>query len=325
MVGKPTRQLNLVDSAMTNRKKHSRTEKTLRRIDELIDWPVLVEEIEGLYKPSRRGRPSIPVLYMIKILFLQTLYNLSDPEMEDALIDRLSFQRFVGLSFSYEVPDFTTIWRFRERLVQADMLDRLFQKINQMLEKKGCQLKRGQMTTVDATLVSAAREKPKDGEPRSSQKDYDATATKKGKKGYFGYKGHVGMDVKTGLIHHAEFTPAHVHDSHKFYELLTGEEKAVFGEKAYTSADRKRAFRKKGVYFGVLDKAHRNRPLSGRQIRSNKRKSRIRNKVERIFAHMKKWYGYRQVRYLTYGRNRLQFLMLCMIYSVRRVLFLMAA
>ena len=168
MIRKTTRKLDLIDSALTNRNKHSRTERTLRRIDELIDWSVLAKEIEGLYKPSRRGRPSIPVFYMIKILFLQTLYNLSDPEMEDALIDRLSFQRFVGLSFSDEVPDFTTIWRFRERLVETDMLDRLFQKINQMLERKGRQLKRGQMTTVDATLVSAARKKPKDGEPRSS-------------------------------------------------------------------------------------------------------------------------------------------------------------
>ncbi len=95
MIGKPTRQLNLVDGALTNRKKCSRTEKTLRRIDKLIDWSVLVEEIEGLYKPTKRGRPSIPVLYMIKILFLQTLYNLGDAEMEDALIDRLSFQRLV--------------------------------------------------------------------------------------------------------------------------------------------------------------------------------------------------------------------------------------
>ena len=99
MIGKLTHQLDLVDGALTKRRKRSRTEKALRRIDKLIDWSVLVEEIEGLYKPTKRGRPSIPVLYMIKILFLQTLYDLSDPGMEDTPIDRLGFQRLRGTAF----------------------------------------------------------------------------------------------------------------------------------------------------------------------------------------------------------------------------------
>ena len=81
----------------------------LQRINDFIDWSILVKEIKKLHKSSGRGRPIIPIEYMIKILFLQYLYNLSDPAMEDALIDRLSFQRFVGLSFSGEVLDFTTV------------------------------------------------------------------------------------------------------------------------------------------------------------------------------------------------------------------------
>ena len=152
---------------------------------------------------------------MIKILFLQDLYGLSDPAMEDALIDRLSFQLFAGLSFSDEVPDFTTVWRFRERLVKADILEKLFELIFEMIEQKGHHLKIGKITIVDATIVSAAWKAPKEGKPSSAQKDYDARATKKGKKGYFGYKGHVGMDRETGLLHHVAFTPAQVHDSQK--------------------------------------------------------------------------------------------------------------
>jgi len=322
MIGKPTRQLNLVDSILTNRKKRSRSDKMLSEIDQFINWSVLVKEIEPLYKNSKRGRPSIPIVYMIKILFLQYLYDLSDPELEDALIDRLSFQRFVGLSFSQEVPDFTTIWRFRERLVRAHLSDKLFERIQQMLEARQLLLKKG--TLVDATLVTAARKKPKQGAGPSPQQDRDARATKKGKKGYFGYKGHVGVDQDTGLIHHAKFTSAQVHDSQVLDQVLTGKEQAVFADKAYDSAQRKRQFRRKGVYYGILEKAHRNRPLSQRQRRNNRRKSRVRNGVERVFAHLKRWYGYSRVRYVNYGRNKLQFLFLCMVYNVRHGLALMA-
>ena len=324
MIGKPTYQLNLVDSVLTNRKKRSRSDALLQKINDFVDWSVLVKEIKPLYKSSAKGRPSIPVKYMIMILFLQYLYNLSDPQLEDALIDRLSFQRFVGFSFSDEVPDFTTIWRFRERLVKADILEKLFALIFEMIERKGGHLKKGRITIIDATIIPAARKAPKKGDPPSPQKDHDARATKKGNKGYFGYKGHVGMDRETGLVHHAEFTGAHVHDSQEFDQFLTGEEEAAFADKAYASAERKRAFLERGIYYGILDKGYRNRPLSVREKRENKRKSRIRNQVERVFAHLKKWYGYVQARYVTHGRNKLQFLFLCMLYNVRRALVLLA-
>lgn len=325
MLGSPVKQLNFVDSVFANRNKRSRIEKHLQEIDELIDWSVLVEKIEATYKKGRRGRPSIPVIYMMKILVLQYLYNLSDPEMEDALIDRLSFQRFVGLSFSDEVPDFSTIWRFRERLVKADLLETLFDAVLQMIESKGKILVKGKITTVDATIVAANRKAPKANEPSSRQKDTDARPTKKGNKGYFGYKGHVGVDHETGIIHHARFTAANVHDSQEMDALLTGREKAVFADKAYDSANRKRKFRCRGIFYGVMEKAHRNRPLSARQKAMNRHKSRIRCQVERVFAHLKYWYGYVRVRYVNYARNKLQFLMLCMIYNIRRALSLMAA
>lgn len=103
---------------------------------------------------------------------MQYLYNLSDPSLEDTLIDRLSFQRFVGFSFTEEVPDFTMIWRFCDWLVKAGIIDRLFVELNKMLERHGKELKRGETTIADATLIDAARRAPKDGD-RSCQKDYD--------------------------------------------------------------------------------------------------------------------------------------------------------
>ncbi|MDQ7051876.1 MAG: IS5 family transposase [candidate division KSB1 bacterium] len=325
MIGSPVKQLNLADSAFSNRKKRSRTEKQLDEINAFIDWSKLVKKVEKTYKKSKRGRPSIPIIYMLKILILQRLYDLSDPEMEDALIDRLSFQRFVGFSFSEEVPDFSTIWRFRERLVKAELIDELFDEVLQMIEQTGHRLVRGKMTLVDATIVPASRKAPKEDEPQSPQKDADARATKKGNKGYFGYKGHVGVNQETGIVHSARFTAANVHDSQEFDALLTGQEQAVFADKAYDSADRKRHFRRQGIYYGIMEKAHRNRPLSKAQKTLNRHKSRIRCQVERVFAQLKRWYGYTRVRYVNHGRNKLQFLLLCMIYNIRRALTLVAA
>ena len=116
MIGKPKSQLSILDGVLITRRKRSRSEQLLKQIDEFVDWKQLEKEIEPLHKLSRRGRPTVPIIYSLKCLFLQYLYNLSYPQLEDVLIDRLSFQRFLGISFEEEIPDFTTIWRFRERL-----------------------------------------------------------------------------------------------------------------------------------------------------------------------------------------------------------------
>ena len=168
MTGRPTVQMNLLDGALSSRRKRSRGEKALLAIEALVDWDELVKVIEPLYKESRRGRPSVAIKYMIKILVLQHLYNLSDPRMEDALIDRLSFQRFVGLTFMDEIPDFTTIWRFRERLAKGNVLEELFTKVRDMIEKHGKTVHKGQISIIDATLVEAARKPPK---PEQKEKD----------------------------------------------------------------------------------------------------------------------------------------------------------
>ena len=325
MIGKAHSQLSILDSAFNKRKKHSRSDDLLRKIDDFVDWRQLEKEIEPLYKPSKRGRPSKPIIYMLKIIFLQYLYNLSDPGLEDALIDRLSFQRFVGLRFDDEIPDFSTIWRFRERLVRADILDKLFDRIVGMLEERHLILHRG--TLIDATIVSASRRKKnKDKQEKTSrQQDSDASGTVKGKKAYYGYKGHIGMDQQSAIIRKAEFTTASVHDSDMYDSLVSGDERSVYADKAYSKKERKQQMRKQGIYYGILDKGYRAHPLSNKQKKKNKQKSLVRNAVERVFAHFKNLYGYRRVRYVNKARNKLQFLFLCMIYDIRRGLALTAA
>jgi len=272
-----------------------------------------------MYKDSKLGRPSLPIIFALKCLILQYLYNLSDPALEDALIDRFSFQRFLGISFDTEIPDFTTIWRFRERLIKAKLLDKILEIVLKDLDKRNIILRKG--TLIDATLVQAARKKVKqDGKTRrSSQQDYDATGTKKGGKQYFGYKGHIGTDEGSNIIRRVRFTTASIHDSQEFNNLVCGDERSVFADKAYASNNIKRNMREQGIYYGIMDKGKRGRPkLSEKQKKANSWKKKVRNAVERPFAHFKKHMGYRYVRYVNLKRNELHFTFLCLIHNIRR-------
>ena len=307
MIGQAKSQLSILDSAFNRRKKRSRTDKLLTQIDNIVDWKRLERKVEPMFKKSKRGRPTIPIIYSLKCLVLQYLYDLSDPQLEDYLIDRLSFQRFLGISFEEEIPDFTTIWRFRERMIKAHLLDKIFNLIGEMLEERNLVLKRG--TIVDATIVQAARkpkkkEKKQEEEKESTspkkdkkrpQQDNDARFTKKGKKTYYGYKGHIGIDEGSGIIRKVTYTPANVHDSKELENLISGDERSIFADKAYDSSDIKRECRANGIYYGIIEKAHRNRPLSSKQKKNNKKKSKIRSAVERKFAHFKSRYGLRYV------------------------------
>ena len=238
----------------------------------------------------------------------------------------MSFQRFLGISFDDEIPDFTTIWRFRERLIKANLLDSIFENVLKQLDKRNVILRKG--TLIDATLVQAARKKVKDNGKirRSSQKDYDATGTKKGGKQYFGYKGHIGTDEGSNIIRRRRFTTARVHDSRELDNLICGDEKSVFGDKAYADDNRKRIMSKQGIYYGIMDKGRRGRPkLSTKQKKTNNCKKKVRNAVERPFAHFKKYMGFRYVRYVNLERNELHFTFLCMIYNMWRGIALTAS
>jgi len=252
----------------------------------------------------------------------QYLYGLSDPALEDALIDRLSFQRFLGISFDTEIPDFTTIWRFRERLITAGLLKKIFKNVLKQLDKRNVILRKGSL--VDETLVQVARKKNKndrsnDESGRSPQKDHDATGTQKCGRQYYGYKGHISVDEGSNIILLVRFTTASVHDSRELDNLLCGDERSVFADKAYANDTTKRTMRKSNIYYDILDKGRRSYPkLSDKQEKAKKCKSRVRNAVERLFAHFKQYMGYRTVRYVNLKRNEIQFMFLCLIHNIRR-------
>ena len=323
MIGKMKAQLSLLDSAFNGRNKRSRNEGLLEKMNSFIEWDKLVRICEGMYNNSHKGRPTIPIEFSLKCLILQYMYNLSDPALEDALIDRLSFQRFLGISFDTEIPDFSTIWRFRERLLKNQLFDRIFEEVLRQLEEKELILRRG--TIVDATIVQSARRLKKKNEPaegqsprQKAQRDHDASSTKKGKKWYYGFKGHIGEDQGSTIIRRKRFTSANVHDISERDNLLCEDERSIFGDKAYGDKEMKKKCRKEGIFYGILDKGKRNHPLSSKQEKDNRQKSRVRSAVERPFAYFKHCCGWFRVRYVTLLRNDLHFTFLCTIHNIRR-------
>lgn len=316
-------QLGILDQLASGSGQVSRSTKRLQQIDEWIDW-------QPLYKIGRRidktgpkgGQPRKPVQWMIRGLFLQYLYQLSDPQLEDQLIDRLSFRRFVGLPLDQSVPDFSTFWRFREALAGEGLVTELFEEINRQLEAKGLLLKQG--TVVDATIIESTgrplsdKKREKLESTPSSQIDTDADSTKKGGRYYFGYKGHIGMDIGSKLIRKVCFTAASPHDSTVLEELISEDERSLFGDKAYGRESLKKIARENGWYYGILDKGKRNAPLSDSQRKRNRKLNSVRSAVEHPFASIKDRYGMRWARAKTNLRNEARFIMGCICWNIER-------
>lgn len=226
------------------------------------------------------------------------------------------------------VPDYTTIWRFRDRLSEEGVGDKLFRLINSFLESKGLFVKKG--TIVDATIVestnrplSKERRKELESNP-SSQIDTDAHSTQKRGKKYFGYKGHIGTDIESKLIRKRKMTSAQPHDSQLTGELLSGDEAAVFGDSAYCNKKDKRKARENGIYYGMLDKGTRRKGLSVSQKKRNKKKSKVRSSVEHPFGYIKKKLNYNYCVAKNLRRNSFYFDMNCILYNIFRANYLLS-
>ena len=295
------------------------------RLDRVLmsfDWEAIEGLVRGLHA-SPRGRPSWAPLTMVRALLLQQWYGLSDPGLEEALSDRLSFRRFVGLGLDEGQPDHSVISRFRKALREAGLDAALFEEVERQLQARALILKRG--TLMDATVVSAAVKKPPAPAGRGSDSDPDADWTRKGGKSWFGYKAHVGVDEGSGLIRRAELTSAKVYESQVADALICGDERAVYGDKAYEHKDRRQRLKAAGVKDRIMHRSHKHQAALPRwQATRNRLIGPIRAGVERIFGTSKRSYGYTRVRYRGLAANLLQLRFLCIAYNMRRALVLMA-
>jgi IS5 family transposase len=291
----------------------------LERIGAEVKW-YRFEKLLRKLAPEGAGRPPYPPLLMFKALLLAQLYVLSDAELEEALNDRVSFRRFVGLTLDAEAPDHTTLCRFRNRLIEAGLVGRLFAEFDRQLEERGLVLKQG--TMVDATLIEAARRRPPRGVDETEALDPDARfAKKEGKPGAaYGYKAHVGVDRGTRLIRSAELTPANVDETVVADRLIRFDEQAVYADKAYAKAARRERLKAHRIKDRIMHKSWGGGPaLTLWQRRHNALIARRRAEVETVFAVFKRRLGYRMVRYVGLIKNAAHLLLLAIAYNMRRV------
>lgn len=294
--------------------------KRLERIEGLFNW----SRFEKLLKSVRssKGRKGYPALSMYKALLLQQWYGLSDPGLEEALGDRLSFRRFCGFSLSDETPDETTFVRFRAVLAERKLSAKLLAETNRQLERHGLMLKTG--TLIDASLVEAAVARPQGTSGEASTLDPDADWTRRGRKGYFGYKAHLAVDLGSDLIRDAIMTSAKVNDTQAADALIQGDEGAVYADKAYEHKERRQRLRAMGVKDRIMHRNHKNQPAlpHWQQVR-NRLIAPVRANVERLFGTLKRSYGYRRVRYRGIQRNQSHLHLLCIAINLRRAETLM--
>ena len=281
------------------KKKRTRREKFLAEMERIVPWARLIAVIEPLYPTSGRvGRQPVGVPRMLRMYCLQQWYGLADEALEDALYDSQALRDFVGIDLSREsVPDATTLLKFRRLLQDNDLTRGLFDQINAHLGEQGLLMRAG--TIVDATIIAA----PSSTKNEDKARDPEMHQTRKGRQWYFGMKMHIGVDSRTGLAHSAVVTAANVHDKHPLPDLLHGAERRVYGDSAYAS--------QKGLIEG---KAPNARDFTNQRVRKddearevkrskNRNKSRVRARVEHVFAVVKRLWGFGKVRYRGLAKN----------------------
>lgn len=250
----------------------------LAEANKQIDWDKFRSIEDGLYdnKTEKGGHPNIDLVLMIKILVLQHWYSLSDQKMERELANNLSFMNFLG--YPEIIPDSSTIWLFRDRLMEKNSLDAIWQEVQRQLEAKGLIVKEGSIQ--DATFITSdpgrSGNKPRGNEART-RRSKDGTWAKKGQELHFGYKLHENVDTQYGLIRAIETTTASVHDSQID---LSKEGETIYRDKGYFGAPA----RGNPV---TMWRATRGHPLSSWDRRRNLQISKIRSPGERPFAVIK--------------------------------------
>jgi IS5 family transposase len=317
------------------------TSDFLARINAIVNWEEFRTVLdEALNRPSRAngGRPPHDAVLMFKILVLQALYNLSDEQTEYQILDRISFMEFLNLQVHETVPDARSIWVFREMLIAASAVEKLFNRFDAMLNLHGFKASGGQI--IDATFVEVPRQRnsrdenkeikngevPKDWTSKqTAHKDVDARWTKKNEISYFGYKNHVNSDAKYKLIRKYFVTDASVHDSQKMDSILdeNNDSKKIYGDSAYRSQAQEQRLLEAGYVSQIHERAYRGSVLSEAQKLENTAKSRVRARGEHIFGHIQNSMNGCYVRNVGIARARAKIGLESLAYNISRFTFLM--
>lgn len=323
----------------------------LERLSKVINFEVFRKDLDEALSFSNQGkggRPAYDAVLMFKMLVLQALYNLSDDQVEYQIKDRLSFMRFLGLSISHRIPDAKTVWLYRERLKNAGAIERLFTRFDEVLKSRGYLAMGGQI--VDASIIQAPRQRmtkeeketikagsmPEDWKEKPAklrQKDMEArwmVKTSKAKQEgmadfgipYFGYKNHLTSDYRYGFVRCYEVTAANCHDGHVLPKILDKGNMArvVWGDTAYHTHDNERHLEENGFRSQLHRKKPKSKPMNQRIAQGNNTKSKVRAKVEHIFASQKDKMGL-FIRTIGLSRAKVKMGLTNLVYNFNRLSF----
>jgi IS5 family transposase len=298
-------QTSFAQAEFAGKKKVTRREKFLARMEAVLPWARLSAVIAPHYPKGERGRPPIGLERMLRVYFLQQWYGLADEALEDALYDSQALRSFARIDLSAEgVPDATTLLKFRRLLETHDLCRGLFTAINADLTAQGLLLREG--TLVDATLIAA----PSSTKNQEKQRDPEMHQTKKGNQWYFGMKAHIGADRDSKLVHTVVVTAANVADITKTAELLHGEEQQVHADAGYTGVEKRTEIgalerkidwqiaSKRGLIKALAEGAEK----QARQAVEHAKAS-VRAFVEHPFHIVKNLFRHRKVRYRGLAKN----------------------
>jgi IS5 family transposase len=301
-----------------------------------VDFSAIANEVEALLPVvdrTRGGRPPFSVELMVKLLVLKQLYNLSDDQVEYQALDRVTFQRFLGLQSSSRIPDSKTFWLFQQTLMKVGAATAIMAAVQRQLALAGYIARNGQM--IDATIVRAPiqhftkaekavldrGEVPADWSPaKRAQKDLDVRWTKKHGKSFHGYKAHVCADVRHKLARKAAVTDAAVHDTKHFEDLLdaSNTSREVTADKGYIDAVREARLNAAGWRMKIQRKAKPGQPLGVRQRSRNTTIARTRARVEHVFAGLHQMGG-QLVRTIGIKRAEFQIMTKLAVYNIKRL------
>jgi IS5 family transposase len=286
------------------------------------------------------GRPPWDYVLMFKILLLQQWYSIADDMTEYLINDRLSFQRFLGLSLGDKVPDAKTIWLFRENLTKSGVYKELFDLFALQMEEQKVITRKGSL--VDASFVDAPRQRNtreenkkikegvgedlwEDNVHKKRQKDKDARWAKKNNETHYGYKDHVKVDHDSKMIITYSVTDASVHDSQEIVGLIDEKDEVVYADSAYVGEGLHEKIREKnpGIGIKINEKGYRNRPLSEGQKAENREKSKVRARVEHVFGSMTNSFGGLLVRSIGITRAQCQIGLKNLAYNLKRYEYVM--
>ncbi len=282
-----------------HKKRKTRRERFMERLDGLVPWAALAARIEPVYPKPGHGRRPYPLAVMLRIHCVQLCYNLSDPAMEDLLYEAESVRRFCGLTLSGPIPDESTILHFRHLLERHQLGETLLETINAHLAGQGLRLQAG--TIVDASIIAA----PSSTKNQARRRDPEMHQTRKGNEWYFGMKLHIGTDAETGLTHSLSTTAANTADVTEAHRLLRGGEREAWGDAGYQGVERRPELADSEVEWRVAMRPGRRRTLQPDSALAERERQRasLRAKVEHPFLYVKRRFGYDKVRYRGLAKN----------------------